>query len=142
LARLQAIVRHADATVPFYRERFAAAGFAPGDLKSLADLKKLPLLAKADIRERGQDMRSTAADLGPLMPRKTSGSTGVSLNFFNDDACAQWKRGVELYRNRWTGWRLGEYRAMVWGNPPAMDFGRLQRPAGARFLSDTLRTTR
>lgn len=142
LARLQAIVRHADATVPFYRERFAAAGFAPGDLKSLADLKKLPLLAKADIRERGRDLLSTAADLGPLMSRKTSGSTGVSLNFFNDDACAQWKRGVELYRNRWTGWRLGEYRAMVWGNPPAMDTfrARLRNDLLERgFYLDTLR---
>lgn len=142
LERLRRIVSHAAETVPFYRESFARAGFAPGDLKSLADLARLPLLSKDDIRARMDDLRSTARDIGPLVPRKTSGSTGVSLNFYNDDACAQWKRGVELYRNRWTGWRLGEYRAMVWGNPPAMETfrQRLRNDLLERgFYLDTLR---
>jgi len=35
----------------FYRKRFDAAGVKPGDIKTLADLKKLPFTYKSDLRE-------------------------------------------------------------------------------------------
>ncbi len=35
----------------FYRKRFDGAGVKPGDIKTLADLKKLPFTYKSDLRE-------------------------------------------------------------------------------------------
>ncbi len=51
LERLQWSVRHAYDHVPHYRASFDAAGVHPDDVKSLADLAKLPFTAKADLRE-------------------------------------------------------------------------------------------
>jgi len=48
---LQWTVERAYANVPHYRQKFAAAGVTPGDLKSLADLAKFPFTTKQDLRE-------------------------------------------------------------------------------------------
>ena len=47
---------HAYDQCPFYRQRFKEAGFAPGDLRRLEDLRALPPLEKRDIQEHGADM--------------------------------------------------------------------------------------
>jgi phenylacetate-CoA ligase len=51
LARLQQTVRHAYANVPHYTKAFDAAGVHPDDIRSLADVQKLPFTTKADLRE-------------------------------------------------------------------------------------------
>jgi phenylacetate-CoA ligase len=51
LERLRDRVRWAEARVPLYRERLAAAGVSAGDLRGLDDLPRLPFLRKADLRE-------------------------------------------------------------------------------------------
>jgi phenylacetate-CoA ligase len=49
--RLHASVRHAYDQAPFYRERFAAAGITPDDIRGLDDLPKLPFTTKSDLRD-------------------------------------------------------------------------------------------
>jgi phenylacetate-CoA ligase len=39
------------ATVPFYREKFQAAGITPGDIKTIRDLVRLPFTTKQDLRD-------------------------------------------------------------------------------------------
>jgi phenylacetate-CoA ligase len=51
LERLKWSLQHAYERVPHYRRRFDAAGVAPGDLKSLADLARFPFTTKQDLRE-------------------------------------------------------------------------------------------
>ncbi len=51
LERLRATVANAQARVPLHRERLAAAGVAPDDLRSLADVARLPFTRKADLRD-------------------------------------------------------------------------------------------
>jgi phenylacetate-CoA ligase len=51
LERLRSTVKHVYDNVPFYRERLDASGIAPGDIKSLADVRLLPFTTKADLRE-------------------------------------------------------------------------------------------
>jgi phenylacetate-CoA ligase len=114
---LRALVEHAWAHCRFYRERFAAIGMEPGDLRDWTDLQSLPVLTKKDIRERPADLLAANVPRGQLIARKTSGSTGESLNFHMTEADYDYKRGISLYRDQWTGWRLGEWKAMVWGNP-------------------------
>jgi phenylacetate-CoA ligase len=50
LSRLQWSIRHAHDNVPHYREAFAAKGVTPDDVRSLDDLRHLPLTTKADLR--------------------------------------------------------------------------------------------
>lgn len=50
LERLKSTVARA-AQVPVYREKFAAAGLSPEDVRSLDDLKRFPFTYKADFRD-------------------------------------------------------------------------------------------
>ena len=118
--KLQDYVRYAWDSSPFYRQRFAAIGFEPGDLKSWPDFERLPILTKDDIRLHRDQMISRSCPPKHIYPKKTSGSTGVSLNFSIDEPGSHFKRGVAHYRDLWTGWKLGEYKAAVWGNPPEL----------------------
>jgi phenylacetate-CoA ligase len=51
LRRLQATVERVYATVPFYREKFQAAGITPGEIKTIRDLERLPFTTKQDLRD-------------------------------------------------------------------------------------------
>lgn len=51
LQRLQQTVRAAYERVPLYRQRLAAAGIAPDQIRTLADLVRLPLITKDDLRD-------------------------------------------------------------------------------------------
>jgi phenylacetate-CoA ligase len=50
LKRLQATVRRVSRQVPFYQQRFAETGLKPKDVCTLADLRRLPFTANADLR--------------------------------------------------------------------------------------------
>jgi phenylacetate-CoA ligase len=117
LQQVQAIVRHAYATVPFYRQRWDAAGLHPEDLCTFEDFRSFPLLTKADIRSAGPNLLSNRHDPTGLRLKKTSGSTGVSLQIWVDEESMQWKRACALRADEWSGWRFGEPVAKVWGNP-------------------------
>ncbi len=49
--RLVAQVKHAWDNVPYYRGKMEEKGVTPDDIKSTADLHKLPFLTKADLRD-------------------------------------------------------------------------------------------
>lgn len=51
LKRLRQALERAYAAVPFYRQRFGAAGVSPADLRSLADLRRFPFTLKQDMRD-------------------------------------------------------------------------------------------
>jgi phenylacetate-CoA ligase len=51
LHRLKALVQRLSERVPLYRERLRAAGVTAGDIRSLADLAKLPFTVKDDFRQ-------------------------------------------------------------------------------------------
>jgi len=51
LRRLRATLERVYATVPFYKERFDAAGIHPNDFRSLSDLQHIPFTTKQDLRD-------------------------------------------------------------------------------------------
>lgn len=81
LGQLQQLLRHAVATVPFYRERFKAAGFDPGQKLTQDVFCSLPLLTRRDVQLAGTALHSTAvpAVYGRAGETRTSGSTGEPL---------------------------------------------------------------
>jgi phenylacetate-CoA ligase len=52
--KLRAVVASAYDRVPAVRERFDEAGVAPGDINSVADLQRVPMLSKDDVAARQQ----------------------------------------------------------------------------------------
>jgi phenylacetate-CoA ligase len=120
---LTALLRHAYDTVPFYRQRFDAAGLRPEWIRSAEDYRRLPVLTKADIRSAGAALRSARYPQEGLRLCKTSGSTGVSLQVWCDEESAQWRRACQVRSDEWSGWRFGERVGMIWGNPEYLKHG-------------------
>jgi phenylacetate-CoA ligase len=151
---LQVMLRHAAATCAFYRDRFAAAGLDPAAVRTLDDLRSLPILTKDDIRGHLDDLISSRYRKQDLRLAKTGGSTGVSLEIYCDEPGIQKRAAAALRGDEWSGWRLGQPLAAVWGNPPVpkslknklrarlkdriiyLDTMRIDEPALERFLEE------
>lgn len=72
-AGLRALVAHARATVPYYRERLGGI-----QVRDLDDLSRVPLLTKEEVRRGGDALVSTAAT-GRSYTIHTGGTTGTPL---------------------------------------------------------------
>lgn len=119
---LRRIVRHAAATVPYYRDSFARVGIDPTRFSPL-DLQQLPILSKATIREQGDRLLSEAFRGERLITKKTSGSTGVPLRVRIDEAGLAWKRAATILADEDSGWKRGGSIAKAWGNPEYKQWG-------------------
>jgi phenylacetate-CoA ligase len=117
------LLRHAYATTSFWRARLDWSGLRPEDVRTIEDFRAVPVLTKGDLRSHAEDMISSAFDRAQLHRKKTSGSTGVSVEVFVDEAALQWKRACTLRSDEWSGWRQGERVAKVWGNPEYLKNG-------------------
>jgi phenylacetate-CoA ligase len=114
---------HAFGSAPFYRERFRELGLHPRDFTCLDDFRGFPILTKSDLRTHGSRLLSSLCARDNVIRKKTSGSTGVSVEVLVDEAAQQFKRACTLRSDEWSGWRFGEPVAMVWGNPEYMRRG-------------------
>jgi phenylacetate-CoA ligase len=113
--KLQNLVAHAYATVPYYRELFRKEKIMPQDIQTLRDYAALPILTKAIIRGHGPEaFRSTAFPPSSLADTATSGSTGEPLHFFREHEYEEWRMAGSWRAWRWGGWTPGEKMAWVW----------------------------
>jgi phenylacetate-CoA ligase len=115
--RLGKLLGHAYARCPFYRRRFEQAGLRPGDVRSLEDLRALPVLEKRDIQEHGAEMVASGWPAHDLLRNQTGGSTGTPITFYlsRDRKCS--RAAATLRHNRWAGWEVGDRAAVIWGAP-------------------------
>jgi phenylacetate-coenzyme A ligase PaaK-like adenylate-forming protein len=113
---LRRLLRHAHAHVPFYRDRFEAAGIHPTDVVTAADLQKLPLLTREEAQESSAQRRSLAPPFASITKR-TSGSTGQPLEFAYDAGSEWWRQAVRMRGYGWAGYRQGDRTLHYWGLP-------------------------
>lgn len=79
LDRLQKVVRHAWQHVPYYRQLMETAGVRPEHIRSLADLRRLPISERADLQAAGPALLSANARRERCVSWHTSGTSGVPL---------------------------------------------------------------
>ena len=115
LEKLQALVAHAYQNVPYYRRLFSQRGIAPSDIKDLADLAKIPVLTKSDVRQFKEELVAINYRGEELLSGRTGGSTGEPLQFFNDRNTVSWAWGAMNRYYEWTGMRIGEGRFDIGG---------------------------
>ena len=80
--KIQRIVKHAFETVPYYNDLFKKNGIDPERIKSSDDLQIIPVSTKDDIINAGCRVISTMYRNSPLDIRRTGGSTGKTLSFY------------------------------------------------------------
>jgi phenylacetate-CoA ligase len=115
--RLGKLLNHAYENCDYYHARMKSTGLEPKDFRDWEDLQRLPLLTKEDIRKNKSAMVAKSIPLKKLISGQTSGSTGISLEFYVDEDSQQWKRACTVLYDQWSGWKLGERIGAIWGNP-------------------------
>ena len=91
---LQKLIRHAYDTVPYYRRTFDTLKLTPADIRTSADLPKLPVLTKEDVFRQRDELVSKAYDPKDLVFCHTSGTTGKSLQFYQEPSAVQFRWAV------------------------------------------------
>jgi len=102
LSSLRALLEHAAHHVPYYRDLFSRARLDWRDIKSLADLARVPVSTKRELRAGFPT--STTADNIPVSRRRTmmtSGSTGLPFEFHWDRQTSSLLGATSLF---WLGW--------------------------------------
>jgi phenylacetate-CoA ligase len=95
LAKLKAQVAYAWERSPFYRRKWQAAGFHPEQLKTLEDIRRIPILTKDDLRKEQEENPPFGAYLcadptSLVRVHGTSGTTGRPTVFAIDGG--DWQR--------------------------------------------------
>ncbi len=114
LGALRRLLRHSYDHVPFYGERLRAAGLVPEDVRSLADLRRLPILDRAEVRSAASTRASTTPPL-PSIVKMTSGSSGEPLKIAYDRGSENWRQATRHRGYAWAGHRIGVDTMHYWG---------------------------
>lgn len=104
--------------VPYYRRLFAQLGLSPADFRGPADLRRLPMLTKADLQERGRELWPTSLPPGVQVAglTATSGSTGQPVKVRHTTASFLLFSLLKQREYRWFRWEPGAVQAAV--RPP------------------------
>jgi len=135
-ARLRDLIQYSYAHVPYIRARMEQCGVDPGQIQSVEDLPRLPVMTKADMRANRAQLRSVIAK--KLVPYSTTGSTGEPLLF---DLSKQRIASRVACRQRVTGWwglSVGDPEIVLWGSPVELTRQDWVRSVRDRFLSTEL----
>lgn len=77
-AQLRSLVQHAAEKVPYYRDLYRAHGVDPREIRTIADLERLPFSSKPDMQQRrAEDLVRHGMDPERMAIHRTSGSTGI-----------------------------------------------------------------
>lgn len=113
--QLHPLLAHAYGTVPFYRDRLAAAGFSPNRPLTPEVFSRLPPLTRSDVQQQGKALlsRSPLASHGPLIEYRTAGSTGQPLTVAGNPLTAMIRSVLTLRDHLWHRRDLGGRLAVI-----------------------------
>jgi phenylacetate-CoA ligase len=92
--------------LPFYRQALDAAGVQPSDIRSLADVPKLPITRREQLAERGPEFVSRYPGLVPSTRVGSGGTTGRPLIVYMATEELQYyvaNRAMSMLTSGWLG---------------------------------------
>jgi len=112
--QLDAVLRHAWATVPYYRERWAGR-YDPAQPATPASFSRIPLLTRAELQAKFESLKSTAvpAAHGRTAESRTSGSTGQPVRVLKTDLVQFMWQAIVLREHHWFQRDLGGKLAAI-----------------------------
>jgi phenylacetate-CoA ligase len=128
--KLRALVKHSYMNVPYYRNLFQKVNLDPDEIKTIDDLRKIPITRKKDIIDLPvEEITASNITVDHCVVWRTSGTTGIPLTVRNE-----YKTRLinKLMNARWhleCGDRVN-YRHMDLGGDLAFNPGNLFRKIG------------
>ncbi len=114
--KLERLINSAYYNLVFYRSIFDKLNIDPKDIKTIDDLKRLPVLSKRDILENEEELIQTNFS-GRLYARKTGGSTGMTLHFMKESKALVLNDAVMWRCYKWYDLGIGDRQVRFWGVP-------------------------
>lgn len=114
--RLQAVLHCAYEHAPFYRQRFKALGLVPADIKTPADMGKIPITEKSDLRAHYPTFINPTYR-GRVYQYGSSGSTGEPVLLRQATTALTAYSAAKLRGHAWHGLQAGTPEGKVWGTP-------------------------
>jgi phenylacetate-CoA ligase len=133
LQRLRRVVAYAYDRSPYYRGVMDEHAVNPADLKSLDDLRRLPLLTKDTVRHRAGELLTEKRPPRGWLHGHTSGTTGSPLGLWYDRNTCRINNAVDRQFKIRAGMRETDWIGMLLGRvivPPENDrppFWRVNR---------------
>ena len=93
LQKLKALVKHAYQYSEYYQKAFNENQVVPEDIKTLSDIKKLPIITKSDLLKFNSEIHSSF-NFKKTFKAKTSGTSGESLVFKRNEYSDSFNRAV------------------------------------------------
>ena len=113
--KLRQLMTHAYYHVPFYREMFDEIGLKPEDIRTIADLQKLPIINKKVVTENLHlGIMSNNHDKEKILKVTTSGSTGEPFTVYAEKKQLEMRWAATLRSTEWTGYRFGDRQVRLW----------------------------
>ncbi len=109
--KLQRMIKHCYETVPYYKNLFDEKGINYNEIKTVTDLKIIPILNKDDVKNNINNFVSTSIPKSKLRIHPTGGTTGSGLSFYTTDEeeAEQWavwwryRRNLGIGIDMWCG---------------------------------------
>ncbi len=114
-AKLIALVKHCEGTVPYYRELFRQIGFDASAAADSDQWLKIPFLTKRIINGNRNKLIAENTGISELIRNSTSGSTGETLRCFYDQRSAKARQAAVWRDLEWTSCGYAERKAYLWG---------------------------
>lgn len=124
--RLRQLLVFAAMRLPYYHDLLSQRGVDPSADDPRAELRKLPVLQKADVRANADGMVWRDVPGGAL-PHSSGGTTGDTLHFHIDRVRQAQDLGARLFMQSLFGVRPGDRRLHLWGSPIESNGSRLKR---------------
>ena len=131
LRRLQALLAHAHARVPYYRRLFDRTGLAPYDIRTLDDLGRIPISDKADFSNASDaDVVARGVPHDRIVRYATSGSTGVPMHVRSTQFETRLLQAFRMRIMMRLGLRATDRRSLLLSGRPASAATAPQQRAG------------
>ena len=113
--KLRQIVEHACKNVPYYQSLFRELKLKPDDIRTRADLVKLPVIGRKDLQNNYD--RLIAANYKQFKPqfRSTGGTTGEPVKYLSDLNTWSLHWALKFRTMEWSGYRIGDKVAVMGG---------------------------
>ncbi|MCK5628144.1 phenylacetate--CoA ligase family protein [Candidatus Bathyarchaeota archaeon] len=128
---LRSVVRYAYNFVPFYHEKYRAAGIDPNDIKRIQDLSKLPIVKSDEFKKQvPSQLVSKEFEIEKLKKVSTSGSTGKPLVVHINRSEDAWRKAIYMRANISCGQRPRDHWVVLTAPCHFHDTTGLQRKLG------------
>lgn len=115
LGFLRRLIRHAYLHTQHYREAFDRIGLHPEDIRTLEDLRKVPILPRELAQSTVAQRTATWPEVA--VTKTTSGSTGQPLEVRMSAESRHWRDATRWRGFGWGGYHMGNKAMHLWGVP-------------------------